>query len=97
MAVTVLLDLQSQPNKVDTLLQTLKQILPDTRAYKGFIDIEVVQNQDDPTNIVFVEKWESRSHFEKYFAWRTETGAIEALGAMLSAPPSIRYLDTKDV
>ena len=97
MAVTVLLELQAQGDKVDALLNTFKEILPDTRAYDGFVGIELVQNQDDPTNVILIERWQTRQHYEKYLAWRTETGALEALGAMLAGAPSIRYFDTKDV
>ena len=27
------------------------------------------------------ERWESRDHYQKYLAWRTETGVLNALGA----------------
>ena len=97
MPVTVLLELQVKEDKVDTLLQTLKAILPDTRAYDGFVAIEVVQNQEKPTNIIFIEKWQTRAHYEKYLGWRTETGVMEQLGAMLAGAPSIRYFGTQEV
>ena len=97
MAVTVLLELQAQGDKVDALVQTFKKILPDTRAYDGFVGIELVQIQDEPTNMVLIERWQTRQHYEKYLAWRIETGSLESLGAMLAGAPSIRYYDTKDV
>ena len=96
MAITVLLDLQAQADKVDALIKTFKEILPDTRAYDGCIGVDVQQNQDDKTNIVLVEQWESRAHYEKYFAWRNESGAMEKLGSMLAGPPSIKYFDKQD-
>ncbi len=96
MAVTVLLELQLQEDKVDTLLQTMKEILPDTRGYDGCIGVEVVQNQDEPANIVLIQKWETRPHYEKYLAWRTETGVVEQLGTLVAAPPSIKFFDTQD-
>ena len=45
---------------------------------------------------VLVEQWQSRAHYEKYFAWREETGAMAQLGDALVAPPSLRYLDPTD-
>ena len=45
---------------------------------------------------MFYERWDSRQHYEKYLAWRTETGAVNQLGAMLAAPPSIRYFERID-
>lgn len=93
MAVTVLLDLKAQPDQADALVQLFKDILGDTRTYEGCLGIEAQRNQEDPANIVLIERWETRGHHEKYLAWRTETGVMETLGAMLAGPPSIRYYD----
>lgn len=95
MAVTVLLELKVKSECVQDTLNGLAQLLPETRAYDGCIEVYAHQNQDDPTNIVAIEQWESRGHYEKYFAWRTETGVIGQLGAWVSAPPVIRYFDKK--
>jgi quinol monooxygenase YgiN len=97
MSVTVLLEVLSKPESIDELKQTLKAILPDTRSYDGCISVQVVLNQDDPLNLILNETWESRAHYEKYFAWRAETGGLEALGKMLSASPSVRYFDHQDI
>ena len=96
MSVTVLLEVQSKPKNLIELKSTLKNILRDTRAYEGCQGSDVIGNQDDSCNLVLIEKWDSRQHFEKYLGWRTETGALEALGAMLAQPPSIRYYDNVD-
>lgn len=93
MSVTVLLDLKAAPGSVDKLKQLFVEILPDTRAYDGCEGLDVHLNQDDGDNLVIVERWQSRQHYEKYFAWRQETGLIDRLGPLLGAPPSIRYLD----
>ena len=95
MACTVLLELKAKPECVDDLIAGLGGMLPETRKYEGCIDVYAHQDQDDPTTIVAIETWESREAYEKYFAWRTETGAIGALGDWVSAPPSIRYFDKK--
>jgi quinol monooxygenase YgiN len=50
-------------------------------------------NQEDPTNVVFAEKWESRDKYETYFAWRQQTGVLDRLVPMLRAEPSVRFLD----
>ncbi len=80
---------------VKATLDGLAALLPETRSYPGCIEVYAHQNQDDPTNIVAIEQWESRQAYEKYFAWRTETGVINQLGAWVAAPPSIRYFDKK--
>lgn len=93
MSVKVQLEIQSNPEDIDKLQSTFVQILPDTRGYDGCIEVQVVVNQDDPLNIILIETWETRKHYEKYLAWRVGTGAIDALGKMLSQAPSIRYYD----
>lgn len=96
MPVTVILEVQAQPDKPAELKQLLKDILSDTRAYDGCIGVDVTENQDDTANIVLLEKWQSRAHYEKYLGWRQETGALDTLATYLAQPPSIRYFDPVD-
>jgi quinol monooxygenase YgiN len=93
MSVTILLDLKAAPGAIDKLKQIFVEILPDTRAYDGCEGLDVHLNQDDGDNLVIVERWQSRPHYEKYFAWRQETGLLDRLGPLLGAPPSVRFLD----
>ena len=48
---------------------------------------------DDPSNIVIVENWETRGHYEAYLKWREERGDLDKLGTMLEGAPSIRFYD----
>ena len=97
MNVLVVLEAQVQPEKVSDMKAFLAKILPDTRTYDGFQGIDVYFNTEDSSNMVFVEFWDSRAHYEKYLAWRTETGVLDQFGAMLTGPPSIRYFEKADV
>jgi len=94
MSVDVILDLQVSPENREELLSVLTAMLPDTRAYKGFINIAVTSNEDDIHNIVVLEQWQQRSDHENYMAWRTERGDIDKLASLLSSPPILRYLAT---
>ena len=96
MSVIVLLEAQVKPEAVDEVKATLKEIIPDTRTYDGCQGIDIYGNLEDGGNLVFYERWDSREHYEKYLAWRTETGVLEKLGAALTAPPSIRYFERVD-
>jgi len=91
MSVTVLLEVQSKLENLAELKSIFKKTLPDTRAYEGCQGVEVIENQDDSCNLVLIQRWDSRQHYEKYLGWRTETGAVKALGALLAEPPSVRY------
>lgn len=93
MSVTVLLDLTAKPGSIENLKKLFVEILPDTRSYDGCEGLEVKINSDDPNNLLLVERWQSRQHYEKYFAWRQETGLIDRLGPLLGAPPSVRTME----
>ena len=97
MSVIVLLEMKVKPEAVDAVKARLKEALPDTRAYDGCQGVDVCDNTEESGNLVFYERWDSRQHYEKYLAWRTETGAMEQLSASLAGPPSIRYFERVDV
>ena len=97
MSVVVLLDFRVHPDKVEETKTFLGQILPETRAYPGCNGIDVYNNGDDPTNFVFHERWQSREHYKKYFAWRTGNGSMEEFGKKLIGPPNVRYFERVDV
>ena len=97
MSVMVLLEMQVKPEAVNELKALFKQLMPDTRAYAGCQGIDIYGNLDDGGNLVFYERWESRDHYQRYLAWRTETGVFNQLSAKLTGPPKIRHYDRVDV
>ncbi|PWQ95141.1 putative quinol monooxygenase [Leucothrix arctica] len=97
MSVNVILEVQSKPESIDELKSTFEKILPDTRSYDGCLSVEVMVNQNNPLNIMLFEVWESREKQEKYFQWRGETGALDALGAILSQPASLQFYDNLSI
>ena len=97
MSVTVVLEFEAQPDKVAAVRELFRKLLPDTRAYEGFESLTVHQNQEHPSAFPIWEHWATRQQYEAYLAWRTETGALGDLGAMLTGPPSIRFFDFVDV
>ena len=96
MAVTVVLEVKANQGTGNDLVSVFKQLLPDTRKYDGIIDIVLMQDQDDSDVLIADERWEPREHYEKYLAWRTETGAIAKLLKLTQGPPSIRYFNVTD-
>ena len=96
MATTVLLELKAKAGTGNDLVGVFKEILPDTRAFDGCQGVDVLQNADDGDVLVLVERWDSREHYEKYLAWRTETGALAGLLEATDGAPSIRYFDKTD-
>ena len=97
MSVVVFLELQVKPEAVNDVKEMLKENLPDTRAYDGCQGLDVYDNMDETGDLVIYERWDSRPQYEKYLAWRTETGTMDRVGDMLKEPPSIRYFERVDV
>ncbi len=93
MTTQVILEFHAKPDCVEKVRAWLKSVLPDTRGFDGCMTLHVIQNQEDRTNIVIVEQWATRQHYEKYLAWRTERGDMEIFGAMMAGPPTIRFFD----
>lgn len=93
MPVTVVLELHMKPDTVDEMLKGLAADLPDTRAYKGNLSVDVARDQADPCHITLIERWEQRADQEAYIAWRTSTGLMEKTAAASAAPPIITYYD----
>jgi quinol monooxygenase YgiN len=96
MSIVVLLDFKVKPDGVEDSIQLFKKILPDTRAYPGCEGVDVYNNADDPTNIILYERWQSKEHYQKYLAWRTQTGFMDTFGAKLAGAPTIRYFNRRD-
>ena len=95
MSVLVLLEgnLKSE-DEFASFAKMSRDLLPATRAYEGCEGLTSHRNEDDPLNIVLVDRWETRAHYEKYLAWRDETGVLAKFGELLSGPPNIRFYST---
>ena len=93
MAIQAILEIQVKPDCVEKTRDWFRSILPDTRAFAGCVSILMVQNQDDPTDLMIVEQWDSREAYEKYVAWRSERGDLNAMGEMVAAEPRVRVFD----
>jgi quinol monooxygenase YgiN len=96
MSAIVVLEADIRDGKKDLLLQLLSKYLPETRRYKGFIDI-TIHIEQKKNQLLFYQKWESFEDYESYLQWRTETGVMKTLGETLNSPPLIRYFNTVDV
>lgn len=95
MGIMVLLEVAAKPESVDEMSEFLAARLPETREFPGCESITAYLN-DDGRTIVLVEHWDTQASYEKYTAWRQETGVLDTLASMLAGPPSIRYFDALD-
>ena len=82
MPVTIIAEFHAAPGKLDELLATLKAVLPETRAYDGCRGLDSWLDQDRST-IVLTEQWDTFDHYDRYLAWRAETGVLAAAAGLL--------------
>jgi quinol monooxygenase YgiN len=92
-SVLVLIEGQVRPESIEELRAFMEEALPEARMYEGCLSVEVYANQIDRSNWVWVERWVSRQHYERYMARRAEVGAVDQVAAMFRAPLSIRFFD----
>ena len=95
MGTLVMVEAIAKAESVHESEKFLKRHVPDTRSYEGCQDITAYINEDGKT-IVMVEHWDSKAHYEKYLAWREETGVLSDFGALLEGAPMIRFFDVLD-
>lgn len=93
MTCMVHIEFKAKKAHADELAGWLRAILPDTRCREGCVSVAVTRNQDDPTNFAFVELWDSRQHYERYFAWRKEQGVLDELAKFVDGEASFRFFD----
>jgi quinol monooxygenase YgiN len=93
----VILEATAKKGSGMELVETLRALLPDTRNKDGCQGVDVTTNLDNPDNLVLVQRWETRKHYENYLAWRRQRGHFDKFAAPLAEPPSIRYFDLTSV
>jgi quinol monooxygenase YgiN len=93
LAAYILLDIQTDPNRLEEMRAFLHDRMPEAMAFDGCLGVELVENIEKPGNLFFFEKWESHAHYEKYYAFREASGVLEAFSEMLTEEPVFRFMD----
>ncbi len=97
MSTAVVIDVKLKPESIAEAKAFIKEVLPEMRAYKGCQSLEVYQDQDGESSMLFYSIWDSRQHHETYLAWRQESGTFDQFKALLAEPPTFRYLDATGI
>lgn len=92
MPTQVILDITAREDKLNELKNYLREILPETRQYPGYIALDVLTNIENPNNLVVYETWESPEAYQTYVNWRAENGVFDKLGEMVAEAPKVRLL-----
>jgi quinol monooxygenase YgiN len=78
------------PDKVDETKSLLLGLIEPTRQEAGCIRYELLQNQTDPTDFVFVEEWESLQALDTHLASAHIQAAIAQVPNLIAEGPEIR-------
>tara|TARA_B100000676_G_scaffold72113_1_gene71960 strand:+ start:100 stop:396 length:297 start_codon:yes stop_codon:yes gene_type:complete len=93
MTTIVILDIPADVASRDAIYSMLTGVLDETRGFDGNQGMELLVNQDDPSNIVLYERWQSREHYERYLAFRQESGFSAEFRAIIPGEVSVRKFD----
>ena len=96
MSIKIIVSAKIKEEKLDEVIPFFKSILPDTRGFEGMEGISVCFNEEDPTNMVLVEKWASKEAYEKYHHWREENGSLDQIREFLAGRPDRMFLNITD-
>ncbi len=71
--------------RLDEFLALIRSEMPRSRAFDGCLRFEVFATTDGA--VLFVERWESQEHADRYGAWRRSNGDMTLLASYLPAAP----------
>ncbi|MDO7694292.1 MAG: antibiotic biosynthesis monooxygenase [Gammaproteobacteria bacterium] len=96
MSVSVLLSGTLKNGLVEQFTEICSEAFHVTRAFDGCQNINLTLNVENPHKYVLTEVWDSKKHYEKYLAFRTEDGTVAAIGDMSVDGPNIDIFDITD-
>ena len=86
----VIARVKARPNKVNELLSVLSSLVEPTRKEPGCISYKLLQNNEDPTDFVLIEEWQSSTALQSHFATKHFKDALVKLPNLVAAEPDIQ-------
>jgi quinol monooxygenase YgiN len=86
----VIARIKARPNKVNDLLLALSSLVEPTRKESGCLSYDLFQNNEDPTDFILIEEWQSNTALESHFATKHFKDALVKLPNLIAAEPDIR-------
>lgn len=86
----VVASFKARPDKVNELRSLLSGLVEPTCNETGCICYELLQNQKDPTDFVFVEEWESDTALDAHLSSEHLQAALRQFPELVAEEPDIR-------
>jgi quinol monooxygenase YgiN len=90
MTIRVVAHITALPEQVEALKTLTLSLLEPTRQEGGCRHYELYQNLVDPTDLTFIEEWESEVALEAHLATAHVQAALARLPELAAAMPDIR-------
>ncbi len=97
MSVVAMMTMKVAPQHMAAVEKWLKDETHHTREFDGCNETTIHRELSNPNRLLFLGKWKSKEHHEKYVAWRTQRGDMERLMGWLDGAPSASYFEVLDV
>ena len=86
----VVASIRARPDKINELHSLLSSLVEPTCSEKGCICYELLQNQKDPTDFVFVEEWENDAALDAHLSSEHLQAALRQFPELVAEEPDIR-------
>jgi quinol monooxygenase YgiN len=86
----VVATITAQPGKANELKTILLGLIAPTRAEAGCLSYQLLQNNSDPTDFVFVEEWTSDGALDEHMTTAHIQDAISRGQSLFAKAPDIR-------
>jgi quinol monooxygenase YgiN len=99
MQVTVMITLRLKMDVAEDAAAVLHAVLEETRNMDGCLGVEVLEDQTEVGQFIFVERWTSQAHLDGYLAWRAgpATEALTAMMPLVADLTSVSYRQRTDI
>lgn len=81
-SISITFELNLKPEVAAGFIGFGQGILQETRKYKGFRNVRIVQHKQDPNRLLFIERWENENAYNAYIAARTATGELAGMQSL---------------
>jgi len=86
----VIVFITAKPDQVDAMRRLLVSLIAPSRAERGCLGYELLQNTNDPTDFTVLEEWESEQHYGGHFEAEHIKQALGPFAELASKPFEIR-------
>jgi quinol monooxygenase YgiN len=82
--------IKARPDKVNELLSVLSSLVEPTHKEPGCLSYELLQHNEDPTDLTLVEEWQDENALELHIATKHFKDAMTKLPNLVAVKPDIR-------